>query len=105
MFLKKGSIPKLLYPGNGGEHIEAIDLGRRVDNLYVVMNGFDIEYHDGDNHIKRMQVDLGIRHTNGSSTAELHCKFKLNDENTSGDTFLAACDYLLIGQEHSLPTA
>ena len=105
MFFKKGGIPRKLYPGNGGEHIGALDLGRKVDNLYVVMNGFDIQYDVGDNHLKRMKVDLSVKHTNGSNTAELHCKFNLNDENASGDTFWAACDYVLIGQEHSLVTA
>ncbi len=104
MFLQKGGIPKELYPGNGGEQIGTIDPGRRVDNLYVVMNGFDIQYEDGDNHIKCMQMDLGVRQTNGNSTAELHCNFKLNNENASGDSFWAACDDVLIGYEHSLAT-
>jgi hypothetical protein len=103
MFLKKGSIPELLYPGAGGENISTISLGKKVNRLYVVMNGFQIGFRDGDNHVKDICIDLGVRHTDGSDTAELHCKFKLNDENTSGDTFLARCDYVLIGEDYKLP--
>jgi hypothetical protein len=101
MFLKKGSIPKKLYPGAGGEHIGTIALGKRVSRLYVVMNGFEIGFNNGDNHIKDACVNLSVRHVDGSDTAELHCKFKLNDQNTSGDTFSALCDYVLIGEDYS----
>ncbi|MDZ4823399.1 MAG: hypothetical protein SH856_08065 [Flavobacteriales bacterium] len=103
MFLKKGSIPKKLYPGAGGEHIGTIALGKKAKQLYAVMRGFEADYGSDDNHVKNIQVKLSVIHTDGTDTAELHCKFKFNDDNTSGDTFWASCDYLLIGENYTLP--
>jgi hypothetical protein len=104
MFLKKGSIERKLYPGAKGEHVGIIPLGKKVNRLYVVMNGFEVAFDGGDNHVKNMAVNLSVKHTNGDDHAELHCKFQLNDENTSGDTFWALCDYVLIGEDYKLPT-
>lgn len=98
MFFKGGRIPKKLYPGNGGTHSQEIEVPTNVENLYAVMNGFVIEYSGGDNHIKKMEIDLHVHHTAGAPTATLKCDFNLRDENTSGDTFWAGCDYLLIGK-------
>ena len=105
MFLKKGSIERKLYPGAGGEHIGTVALGKKVDRLYVVMNGFEIGF-DGsrDNKLKDVAINLSVLHKDGEDTAELHCKFRLNDENTSGDSFWALCDYVLIGDDYTPAT-
>ena len=68
------------------------------------MNGFEIGFDGGDNNVKDIRVNLSVTHADGSDTAELHCKFKLNDENTSGDTFWALCDYVLIGEDYKPST-
>jgi hypothetical protein len=62
MFLKKGTIPELLYPGAGGENISTISLGKKVSRLYVAMNGFEIGFRNGDNHVKDISVDLSVLH-------------------------------------------
>jgi hypothetical protein len=98
MFLLGGRIPKKLYPGVGGTHSQEIEVPGNVENLYAVMNGFVIEYSGGDHHIKKMEIDLHVHHEPGMTTATLKCDFNLRDENTSGDTFWAACDYLIIGK-------
>ena len=97
MYLKSGRIPRKIYPGPGGEHVETISLGQHVDKLFVVMNGFDLSFDEDAHYIKKAVVNLWVVHVSGSKTAELHCTFNLNDANTSGDTFWALCDYVLIG--------
>ncbi len=105
MFLKKGSIERKLYPGAGGRYTGSISLGKKTSRLYVVMNGFEIGFDGGeDNKLKDVAVNLSVQHTDGADTAELRCMFKLNDENTSGDSFWASCDYLLIGEDYIPPT-
>ena len=110
MFLKKGSIGKRLYPANGGNYTGTISLGKKVKNLYIVMNGFEMNYGDlsgdsFDNHVQDVAVNLSVLHTNGNDTAEVRCKFKLNDDNTSGDSFYALCDYVLIGEIYTTADA
>ena len=98
MFLLGGRIPKKLYPGPGGTHSQEFAVPANIENLYAVMNGFFIEYSDGDHHIQKMEIDLHIHREAGASTATLNCDFHLRDENTSGDTFWAGCDFLIIGK-------
>lgn len=99
MYLKSGRIEKKLYPGNGGEHVETLSLGQTVNQLFVVMNGFEVSFDEGAHYVKDIVVNLWVDHTPGSNSAVLHCRFKFNDANTSGDTFWALCDYLLIGRK------
>jgi len=101
MFLKKGAIPKRLYPGSGGEFVETISLGRKVNRLYVVMNGFETEFTEGAYNVGNITVNLSVRHTDGSDTAQLHCKFRLSSDSTWGGTFSALCDYVLIGENYT----
>lgn len=103
MFLKKGSIGKSLYPAGGGNYTGTISLGKKVKNLYIVMNGFEMNYGDlsgksFDNKVQDIAVNLSVIHTNGTDMAEIRCKFRLNDDNVSGDSFYALCDYVLIGE-------
>jgi hypothetical protein len=99
MFLKKGGFAKVLNPGIGAERKMTVDLGRAVSNLYVVLNGFDLQFANHDNHVLRVQVDLSVQHTNGTSTADVYCVFKLRDDDAAdGDTIWTQADYLLIGE-------
>jgi hypothetical protein len=87
----------IIFPSSGGTPVGSVTFSRDVENVVVLLTGFDVQFAEGDDrHFKRMRVRVSGALRSDRRTVDVTGAVVLRDKNTSGDTIKATIHYVVI---------
>lgn len=64
--------------GSVQHRVNSINFGRTVQNVAVMLQGFNVQYNNGDHHLKQESIQLAIGGNNGG-VVNVEATFLLRD--------------------------